>query len=520
MRPIVALPTRLLRHALRRLVWLVPTLAGVSLVTFLFLSYVPDPTEDPKLTAELGAERVAELRREHFLDLPRFVNTAPNDVRARAVLAVATIAEDGPAAEGARDELARLGGAALPHVIPALDGLAPTPRSKVALALAPVARRMRLVPRDETVDPERAASFWIRFWNDRGPEFRGNAVRSTVRRLSRYGAGTRATDLRALDTFVIEHIVASLEAPSDAASLGSTRALVDILADVTERNDRIPLDADLDTARACIDRWLTFEAIYGNDFRTLNGATRLTAVATETRYGKWLLFALSSRVGKTAEGVPVLTALGRRSTVTLTLVFGAITFAYLLATPLGILAAAARRRVNDLGVAVIVLTLYALPTAVVAVFVARVGGAGSLLLPTLLLALGLVAAPAGQQRAALHSAVFSEHALAARARGSSLLRVVVVHGLRHALFPTATLTTLEAPMALGGAFVLERVFGLGGLGEATLRAVEQRDIAWLMALSFFAAAFAAIGVFLTDMVYAIADPRVTSSVLDGARRRG
>ena len=73
-------------------------------------------------------------------------------------------------------------------------------------------------------------------------------------------------------------------------------------------------------------------------------------------------------------------------------------------------------------------------------------------------------------------------------------------------------------MALGGAFVLERVFGLGGLGEATLRAVEQRDIAWLMALSFFAAAAAAIGVFLTDMIYVLADPRMTTPVLDGGRR--
>ena len=45
--------------------------------------------------------------------------------------------------------------------------------------------------------------------------------------------------------------------------------------------------------------------------------------------------------------------------------------------------------------AVVVLTLYALPTAVVAVLVARIGGAGNLVLPMVLLALGLVAAPAG-----------------------------------------------------------------------------------------------------------------------------
>lgn len=518
MRPFLALPTSLLLHAVRRALWLIPTLVGVSLVTFLFLSYVPDPTLDPKVAAQLGEARVAELRRERFLDLPRLVNASPLDAQARATAAVAEIAAHGPREADAARELSRIGGAALPHVIPGLDALPPEPRSRVALALAPIARRMRLTPRDETEDPERAASFWIRFWNDRGTEFRDAAVRSTVRRLSRYGAGTRAADLRALDTFVVEHVIAALSPPEDASSLASARALVDILADVTEREDRIRPDADLATARACVDRWIEFDAIYGVDFRTLTGAARLTAVVTEARYGKWLLFALSSRVGKTGDGVPVLTAMGRRAWVTLPLVFGAIAIAYLLATPLGVLAAAARRRVIDLGVAVVVLTLYALPTAVVAVLIARVGGAGNLVLPTILLALGLVAAPAGQQRAALLAALFSDHVVAARARGAGLLRIVVVHGLRHAIIPTATLTTLEAPMAIGGAFVLERVFGLGGLGEATIRAVEQRDIAWLMALSFCTAGAAALGVFLTDAIYAVADPRGASPALDGRRR--
>ena len=56
----------------------------------------------------------------------------------------------------------------------------------------------------DVVALERAAAFWIRFWDDRGPEFRDTAVRSTVRRLSHYGAGTRAADLRALDTFALD----------------------------------------------------------------------------------------------------------------------------------------------------------------------------------------------------------------------------------------------------------------------------------------------------------------------------
>ena len=145
-----ALSTRLIRHAFRRALWLLPTLALVSIVTFLFLSYVPDPTEDPRLTVQLGEGRVAELRRERFLDLPRFANASPRDVRDRAAAAMSAIARSDPSADDAKKELARLGGAALPHVIPALDALDTRERATVALALAPIARRMRLTPRVAT----------------------------------------------------------------------------------------------------------------------------------------------------------------------------------------------------------------------------------------------------------------------------------------------------------------------------------------------------------------------------------
>ncbi|MEZ4296807.1 MAG: hypothetical protein R3B70_17705 [Polyangiaceae bacterium] len=69
----------------------------------------------------------------------------------------------------------------------------------------------------------------------------------------------------------------------------------------------------METARACVDRWLAYDAVYGIDFRTLSGAAHITAVVTEARYGKWLLFTFSPRVGKTHDGVPVLTAMGRRA---------------------------------------------------------------------------------------------------------------------------------------------------------------------------------------------------------------
>ena len=71
----------MLRHALRWLLWLIPTLIGVSLAAFLFPSYVPDPTEDP--TKQFAPDERERIRREKFLELPRFLNFAPRDIRAR-----------------------------------------------------------------------------------------------------------------------------------------------------------------------------------------------------------------------------------------------------------------------------------------------------------------------------------------------------------------------------------------------------------------------------------------------------
>jgi ABC-type dipeptide/oligopeptide/nickel transport system permease component len=510
----------MLRHALRRLLWTLPTMVGVTLIAFLFLSFVPDPTDDPLVVGSMSASQIEALRRQRFRDLPRLVNTAPRDVRVRALQAMAEVAQEGPGAMEAARELARLGGAALPHVVPSLDALAPEPRARVALALAPIAQRMGLTDVEQAYNPGRVVAFWARFWADRGVEFRAAGVRSAVQRLARYGSVSRAAELRELDTYALEHVFAALEVPFDTASVERARALVDIIAHVTDSYDRIRPGEGVETARACVERWHDFWFVYRSDFVVFAGPARVAAMGTETRYGKWALSAVTMRLGKGSDGVPVAGELARRAPVTLALVFGAITLAYALAVPLGALAAASRGRRTDLLIACGVLGLYAVPTAVFAVVLARMAGqgAGRMVVGVLVLALALVAAPTRQQRSALVYALSQDYVRAALARGAGRTRAVLVHGLRNALLPVATLATLEPPMALGGAFVVERVFGLAGLGEATIRAVQTRDTAWLMALAIIAAGFAAVGVIATDLACVVIDPRLGGHVLD--RKRG
>lgn len=507
----------MLRHALRWLLWLIPTLIGVSFAAFLFLSYVPDPTEDPATQFE-PAER-ERVRREKFLDLPRFFNFAPRDVRARTNDAIKAIVEGNvETSTRGRDELVRLGGAALPHVLPTLDALSPEPRTKVTVALAPIGERMGFTT-EKLTDPDRAVAFWTRFWNDRDIEFRRAAARSAVRRLSRYGTASRSAEMREFDTFILEDIMAALEEPHDAASFERTRALIEIAAHVTGRDDRIAPSDDYATSIKCVKRWRSYWLVYENDFVNVDGLSRFAAIVLDTRYGKWAMSAFTQRFGPGPDRASVLDGVIRRAPITFTLVYGAIGLAYFLAFLIGFAGAASGSRRRDAAVAFVLLALYAIPTAVFATFAVRLELQTGLLLPTVVLALGLLASPTRQVRAALASVFAQEHVRASLARGASTSRALFVHALPTALLPFFTLATLEAPMALGGAFVVERVFGLDGLGQATIAAVHARDTSWLMAVSILTAATAAFGVIFTDLAHIMLDRRLIPGVLQ-ERRKG
>jgi ABC-type dipeptide/oligopeptide/nickel transport system permease component len=385
----------------------------------------------------------------------------------------------------------------------------------VTLALAPIAARMRLPKAEQAADPARAIAFWTRFWDDRGIEFRSASVRSAVRRLVRYRSASRAAELRELDTFALEEVLDALESPRDTATFEQARSLIDVAADVTEIDDRIGPGDALAEARACVARWQSFWTVYRGDYEVFSGPTRVAAMLLETRYGKWALGAAIHRFGVAATGEPVLDELARRAPITLALVFGAIGLAYALAIPLGALSAASLGRKSDFAIVCSVLVLAVIPTAVVAVFAfARFGTGGrGLVLPTCIVAVSLVAAPTRQQRSALVSVLSQDFVRAARARGAGSARAILVHGLPNALLPVVTLAALEPPMALGGAFVVERIFDLHGLGELTVLAVQARDINWLMALSIFAGGIAALAVIATDLAYVLIDPRLSRAVL-------
>jgi peptide/nickel transport system permease protein len=99
----------------------------------------------------------------------------------------------------------------------------------------------------------------------------------------------------------------------------------------------------------------------------------------------------------------------------------------------------------------------------------------------------------------------------ARAKGAGDARVMFRHVLRNALIPILTNIVVAIPFLFTGALLLESFFGIPGLGSLTVDAISGNDFATLRTMVFLGALLFILGQMLTDVSYALADPRVRLS---------
>jgi peptide/nickel transport system permease protein len=191
---------------------------------------------------------------------------------------------------------------------------------------------------------------------------------------------------------------------------------------------------------------------------------------------------------------------------------GAMLFAYTFALALGIVSAVRSRSGADACLLLASLVLFATPTACLAVWTMRHAGTGASLAVAVLGA-GMLAFPLAQGRALVGEVIRSDYVRAARALGMGPLRIALRHTVRHALLPLVALASVEMPTLLGGAFVVEKMFGIVGLGDETVRAVQTHDVAWLVGLAFLTGLCVTLTSIATDFVVAAIDPRLSLAVL-------
>ena len=96
----------------------------------------------------------------------------------------------------------------------------------------------------------------------------------------------------------------------------------------------------------------------------------------------------------------------------------------------------------------------------------------------------------------------------ARAKGAGEGRIMWSHVLRNALIPILTQVVIAIPFLFTGSLLLESFFGIPGLGSIMVDAINGNDFSTMRTLVFIFSLLFIVGQILTDLSYALVDPRV------------
>lgn len=99
----------------------------------------------------------------------------------------------------------------------------------------------------------------------------------------------------------------------------------------------------------------------------------------------------------------------------------------------------------------------------------------------------------------------------ARAKGLSEKVVVYKHAFRNTLVPIVTMLGGVLPSLFSGAIITEGLFGIDGLGYTAFQALKSGDIPFIMGFNIFLSVLTLIGTLISDILYAIVDPRIRLS---------
>ncbi|EJL92539.1 MULTISPECIES: ABC transporter permease [Enterobacterales] len=249
------------------------------------------------------------------------------------------------------------------------------------------------------------------------------------------------------------------------------------------------------------------------------------------QYWHWLTQALQGNFGVSMRnGLEVaptlLTALSR----SLLLAVCALILMLIIAIPLGIWAAVRRGKTADVLVSVIsyigisfpefvtatlVLLLFAdvwqiLPaTGYVPLSENFVSGIQHLILPSVTVALILVAHVSRMVRSEMVDVLHTDYIRAAWLKGLSRRRILWRHALRNGLLPTITIVALDVGYLLGGIVVVEEIFAIPGIGRELIVAVQARDLPTIQAGVMILAATYSVVNFLADLAYVTLDKRIS-----------
>jgi peptide/nickel transport system permease protein len=484
-----------LAFTLRRVLTALPSLLLFAIALFIAVSIAP-PAETP--TGEDLARR--------FWHLPLIVNLDPDD-RPRVVERIMGRIgkEEGEPRKQDLDRLFRVGAAGLGEIVPALNRLGNVEGARLARELAPLAFRMGIEDVTVLEDPARATAFWSHVLDERSADLRPTSVRRALRRhLSDRGEPLYARQLRNADTAILAPIFE--EIPTADAEARETLESLAISAlhraGATSVNSPSALRA--------------YWAVHRAEYVEYGAVERVAARITETRFGRWVVQAVTERFGASwRTGAPVLDDLKRRAPLTFARSLLGLMLAYVVAVPLGILAAARRTKPLDRTVSLLVLLVHALPAFVLALIAQAASprlaqSDGFVAVAIALVALGPIAR---HMRSRLLEEAQQDYVRAARAMGQPGWAIWIDAIFRNAFGSLVAFAAIQVPLILSATILAEEILALDGLGPAAIAAVRARDVPWMMAFGMLMAIAAAAALLVADIAQALNDARVRRTML-------
>ncbi len=261
-------------------------------------------------------------------------------------------------------------------------------------------------------------------------------------------------------------------------------------------------------------------------------------------YWLWLWSPLTGDLGHSnIQHCSVASAIGERIGPTLMLSVTSLVLAYFLSIPLGLYSAARSGKGDERTMSTLLYMFYSLPVFVAALwlqtfFTLKMSGTifelplfgmqddsfasmtfmeqvwdrfKHLVLPVFCFTYGTIAYESRFIRANLHEVLRQDFIRTAKAKGVSPRRILVHHAFRNTLIPFITLIGLTLPSLLSGAVILEKIFSWPGMGRLLYESITARDYPIIMGLTLLFSVMTLISQLLADILYALADPRVSYS---------
>ena len=240
------------------------------------------------------------------------------------------------------------------------------------------------------------------------------------------------------------------------------------------------------------------------------------------RYGRWLVGAIRGDLGESyRSSTPISKELWRRFPATVMLTGVSLALAVLIGIPLGITSAVWRGSLLDGFSRLLALIGASVPSYVLALLLILLfavklhllpaigyGSPKYVLLPAIALAAGSSAQLMRLTRASMLEVVRQDYVRTARAKGLRERVVIWRHALRNALLPVVTVLGVNLGHLLGGAVIVETIFGWPGVGKYAVDAIFLRDYPVIQGFVLYMALIFLLANLMVDLAYRWLDPRL------------